>query len=106
VGPRAGLNEVTKRILCPCRESKSGRAARSLVPVVTELPRILASLLNYVKITECYANVTERRLCPGYRAPFLWKEIALDNRHRWSPVRQQCRGPFTIATLFWALPTV
>jgi len=31
VGPRAGLDAVTRKIPCPCRESNLGRPARSLV---------------------------------------------------------------------------
>jgi hypothetical protein len=41
VGPRGGVDTVTKRkIPCPCRESNTSRQVRSLVTVLTELPRL------------------------------------------------------------------
>jgi len=40
VGPRAGLDAVEKReIPSPCRELNPDRPARSLVSILTELPR-------------------------------------------------------------------
>jgi len=37
VGPRAGLDaEAKRKILSPCRESNSGRPARSLVGIKAE----------------------------------------------------------------------
>jgi len=46
VGPIAGLDAVVKRNEshhCSCRESNSGRPARSLVSTLTELPRFIFS---------------------------------------------------------------
>jgi len=40
VGPRAGLNVVTRENPSPCWESKPVRSARSLVTVLTELQRL------------------------------------------------------------------
>jgi hypothetical protein len=41
VGPRAGLDAVVKRkIPSPCGEWNPGRSARSLVTILTELPRL------------------------------------------------------------------
>jgi hypothetical protein len=41
VGDRAGLNKVAKRkIPSPFRESNSGRSARSLITILTELSRL------------------------------------------------------------------
>jgi hypothetical protein len=40
MGPRAGLDAVTKReLLCPHRDSKLGRPPSSLVTILTELLR-------------------------------------------------------------------
>jgi hypothetical protein len=45
VGPRAGLNAVEKRIVSfLCWEKNSGRPARSLVAIPTELPRLHLSM--------------------------------------------------------------
>jgi len=38
VGPRVGLEAGKELLHWPCRESKSGRPARSLVTILTELP--------------------------------------------------------------------
>jgi hypothetical protein len=43
VGPRAGLEPVVKRKYpSACRESNRGRPVRSLVTILTELPRLTA----------------------------------------------------------------
>jgi hypothetical protein len=41
VGPRAGMDAVGRRNLCPCREPIPERTARILVPILTELSRVL-----------------------------------------------------------------
>jgi hypothetical protein len=52
VGPRAGLDDVTKRkILNPYRESNPGCPARSLVTVSTELSRLCFK--NFYLYTDC-----------------------------------------------------
>jgi hypothetical protein len=46
MGPRAGLDAVAKRKKshhCSCRELNSGRPTRSLVTILTELPRFLTT---------------------------------------------------------------
>jgi hypothetical protein len=46
VGPTAGLGAVAKREKSPiiaCRELNPGRPARSLISILTELPRLLLS---------------------------------------------------------------
>jgi len=42
VGPRAGPDAVVKKkyIRCSCRDLKLGRPVRSLITVLTELPRL------------------------------------------------------------------
>jgi hypothetical protein len=55
VDPRASLDAATKRkVPLPYRESKSGRSARSLVTILTELPRVLTQTL----VTFCRLIVT------------------------------------------------
>jgi hypothetical protein len=42
VGPRVGLDALVKgKYSSPCRESNPGLPARSIVTVLTELPRLL-----------------------------------------------------------------
>jgi len=51
VRPKAALEAVAKRKkshIAPCRESNSGRPYRSLVSILTELPRLLNSDICYV----------------------------------------------------------
>jgi hypothetical protein len=46
--PRAGLNAVEKgKNSCPCRESDPGCLARSLVPRLTELPRVYETKCSF-----------------------------------------------------------
>jgi hypothetical protein len=52
VGSRAGLDAVVKRkILAHCRETIPGRPARSLAPILTELPRNMDAVLSDIS---CY----------------------------------------------------
>jgi len=46
-----GLDELTKKksYHCPCREMNHGRPARSLVSILTELPRLHLALLTGYK---------------------------------------------------------
>jgi hypothetical protein len=42
VGRRAGMDKMeSRKSLCPCRESNACRSVRSLVTILTELPRFL-----------------------------------------------------------------
>jgi hypothetical protein len=63
MGPRAGLDAMGKRkILCPCRESNTGRQAPNLVAMPTEIPRFHMCSVMY-------------EICPRFPgdrlAPFL-----------------------------------
>jgi hypothetical protein len=53
VGPRAGLDAVARgeSRQCPYRELNPGRPARSLVSILTELPRQPSAVVRRVK--EC-----------------------------------------------------
>jgi hypothetical protein len=52
VGPRAALDAVMKRKNpCSCREYNSSRPTRSLVTILTELPRLLC-------VNACMINVS------------------------------------------------
>jgi hypothetical protein len=54
VGPRAGMDEVAKKIV-PCRKSSSGLPARSLVTTLTELTRLSSERGGKSKETSIYA---------------------------------------------------
>jgi hypothetical protein len=48
MGHRVGLDAAAKRkSLCLCQESNSGRPARDLVTVLTELPPQIGVLMGY-----------------------------------------------------------
>jgi len=42
MGPRIGLDSMAKRKFCVYREEKFGRPTRSLMTILTELPRLRA----------------------------------------------------------------
>jgi len=57
--PRAGLNAVEKgKNSCPCRESDPGCLARSLVPRLTELPRLSYYSREVLKAEHCNNTFT------------------------------------------------
>jgi len=76
VGPRAGLDAVSKRrIPSPCRKSNPGRLAHNLVTILTELPRQLSSS------TENCKTITNQYL-RGYT--FLPVYVFLNGLATWS----------------------
>jgi len=60
VGPRAGLDALVKRNnpIIPRRELTPGRTACSLVPILTELSR----LLTEKQTKQIYSDLTDREL--------------------------------------------